>query len=810
VPYRTLPKLRAFAALVLALGACAALAAQPVPAQPAAAQPAAAQPAAARGGAAAAPGAAAVAAPGASAAASRLAAYVDLGALDLYVRPGFSIEWTYYEPAPEDPAWTRVPANREGRPLVLRDLRLPGEPEPRPSLLPGKARKFCVIATFWAGPELIDSSSGIGLYLEDIGKNWEVFLNGSSIRSEIFLGRDGRISRERAVHGALVSIDRRYLKPGKNILAFEILGDATDVRTGLFSPGPYVIGDYEGLLSRKAEYLDLMLIGIYFFFALYHLILFALRPQGRLYLLHGLGTLFFALYLFARSYIVFDVLPDTAFIRGLELSSLFLLFAFYLLFFDVSNRGRVSPFAWAYSGASALAALAAPFAAGELVLKGWQLSLPAAIAYLLAFDAAIPAARVLRGAAPGGEAARGGDAAPAAERADGGASRRAMAVGSARVGGLARDAAGRGRPTLGLRLKALRSSDGFWTIVIAAAIALTALAAAFFDLNSRAAFVAAKVGAFLMVMGTAAVLAERFNRVHREVESLNAGLEAKVGERTAALARAMEEQSGLNAKLVAANRRLESAMEAEARDMRIAVQVQQGFFPQRPPRLEDWDLAFAAQPARGVSGDLYDFYVEGGRLRGLVVGDVSGHGISSGLVTVMARSILYRNIGAGPRGSLGLAFEDVHAELAKELASVENYLTAAALRFEGSSVEYANAAHPDLAFRRAGKARASFLAPPSGDWKGPPLGREGIEAPYNSLKFEVAPGDALLAYTDCLLEARDVDGKPFGPEGILSAFGRAPDGTAAEMLEYILEEFRFHARGVPLADDLTLVVVKRR
>lgn len=747
MPDRKLPKLRALAALLLAFAAAAPLAAQsPAPA----ALPAPAGPAA-------------------PPAPARRAAFVDLAALDLYARPGFQLEWAYYEPEPSDPAWTRVPANPAGRPLVIRDLRLPGEPEPRFSLLPGMARKYCVIATFEAGPELIDSSSGIGLYLEDIGKNWEVFLNGSSIRSEVYLGRGGRIERERAVHGALVSIDRRYLKPGKNILAFLLVGDAADLRTGLYSPGPYVIGDYEGLLSRKSEYLDLMLIGICFFFALYHLILFALRPQGRLYLLHGLGTLFFALYLFARSYIVFDVIPDTAFIRGLELSSLLLLFASFLLFFDVANRGRVSPFSWASGGASALLALAAPFAAGELILKAWQFSLPALILYLVAFDAVIPVARALGG------------------RGEGGA-----------------------RLPLGARLKSLRSSDGFWTVAIAAGIAVAAFFAVLLGLDSREAFVSAKIGAFLMVMGTAAALAERFNRVHREVESFNAGLEAKVGERTAALARAMEEQSGLNARLVAANRRLESAMEAEARDMRIAVQVQQGFFPQKPPRLEDWDLAFATQPARGVSGDLYDFYAEGGRLRGLVVGDVSGHGISSGLVTVLARSIFYRNVGAGPRGSLGRAFEDVHAELARELASVENYLTALALRFEGGSVEYANAGHPDLAFRRAGKARASFLAPPGGDFKGPPLGREGIEAPYRSLKFEAASGDSLLAYTDCLLEARDVDGKPFGPEGLLSAFGRAPDGTAAEMLEYILEDFRFHARGAPLADDLTLVVVKRR
>ncbi|MBL8965471.1 MAG: SpoIIE family protein phosphatase, partial [Spirochaetaceae bacterium] len=700
------------------------------------------------------------AAPGAV---SSAASVVDLGLLDLHVRSDFRLEWSYYEPDPADPAWTRLPADPGRRIASIRDLKLPGEPERSFwDVLPGRARKYCIVATFDAAPELLESSSGVGLYLQEVGRNWEVYLNGSILRSEVYLSRDGRIERERAVHGALVPVDKRYLKEGKNVLAIAIYGTPGDFRNGLFSTGPYLIGDYQSLLALKAEYLDLMLIGIYFFFAVYHVILFALRPANTPYLLHGLGTLAFALYLFSRSYIVFDVVSDTAIIRGLELSSIFLVFPLFLAFFDLCNRGRTTLFTWIYGGVCLLFALLAPIVAGEQLLFVWRLSAPLALLYLLAADVVLP----LR------------DAFRAAGRSDAGAPPAA-------------------------RLKAFLSASNFWTVAIAAAIVLLAAVAAAVGFNSKGAFTAAKYGGFLLILGSAAVLASQFTRVYRQVEELNAGLEAKVRDRTAALADAMEEQAGLNENLAAANRRLQSALDVAAKDMRIAVQVQQGFFPQHPPALADWDIAFAYLPAQGVSGDFYDFYVDEGKLEGLVVGDVSGHGVSSGLITVLARSVFYRNSRALRGHSLGRVIEEVNVELSKELSAVENYLTAIFLRFDGNSVEYANAAHPELAFRRAGRARASYVVPPSDDYRGPPLGREGIEAPYRALKFEVGSGDSLFAYTDCLLESRDVDGHPFGSEGLISAYGRAPDGTASEMLQYIMEDWRFHVRGASVADDLT-------
>ena len=553
---------------------------------------------------------------------------------------------------------------------------------------------------------------------------------------------------------------------GKNVLAFVFLGDAKDYRTGLYAAGPFVIGDYRTLLGIKSEYLDLMLIGIYFFFSLYHLILFALRPANKPFLFYGLGTLAFAFYLFSRSFIIYDLVLDTAIIRGMELASLFVFFPLFVAFFDLCNRGKISLFTWIYGSISFLFAILASLVWGEPILELWQKTIPIPVIYLFVFDCILPIIARLR-------------------------PREKFAI---------RD-----------RLRLFVKADGFWTILIALIIVGMCIAASFMSLNSQGAFVAAKLGAFFLIFGTATILARQFTSLFRDVEDFTAGLEAKVKERTQALSGALEAQAKLNENLQASGQRLQMATDLAAKDLRIAVQVQQGIFPQNPPDLLDWDLAFINLPIQGVSGDLYDFYVEGGRLAGAFVGGVSSQGISAGLITVLARSILYRGFHDATKLPLGRVLEEINAKVSTELSSVESRLLVSLLRFEGGQVEYANAAHTDLLFRRNGKPRANVLSPQAeGGFKGEPLGSGSSGGGYRSAKFAMASGDSLLVFTDCLVDARDEEGRPFGLDGLITAYGLAPANSAAEMLEYIIDEWKFHVGGAEVGDDLTAMLLKKK
>ena len=461
---------------------------------------------------------------------------VDLTALDCYVRPGSSLEWSFYPPDPKDGQWLVVPATPGNRPVIVQNLAIPGKAPANPyALRAGKAETYSFVFVFEASEELLASSSGVGLYLAAVGKGWEIYLNGQPLFSEVFRNRSGWFERERAVRGALVDLDMRVLKPGRNVLDIVIYGNSSDDRTGLFTGGPYLIGDYQELLRLKSEYVDLMLIGIYLFFGLYHLVLFAIRPANKPYLYYGLGTLAFSIYLFSRTFIVYSLFRDTAFIRGVELSTLFVFFPLFLAFFDVCNRkGKVTAFTISFGIASVVLAFVAPFLWSEILLKVWQAGMPLMAVYLIVADIVLPVAKAL----------------------------------------------GKGRGgTLGKRIRAFAHAEEFPTVVIAFLIFVLCAVALALGLNSLATLAAIKFGAFALIFGMAAYLASRFSALISDVEDLTTGLEGKVAERTSALAGAMDEQSGLNTSLQAANKTLQETLDASSKDMKIAIQVQQGIFP---------------------------------------------------------------------------------------------------------------------------------------------------------------------------------------------------------------------------------------
>jgi len=695
---------------------------------------------------------------------------VDLSAVDAYVRPGFSLEWVYQTPLPGEAGWTVVPGSPGDRPLVMRDLGLPGAPERR--LLPvGREapRKYCVMLPFVAGEELLASRTGVGLYIAQIGQNWQIYLNGALVRDETYTAGDGTMRVERAVRGALVELDTRYLKKGQNRLTIMVAGDPRDDRTGMFMGGPYLIDSYGKLEAMRSEGLKLILIGIYFFFGLYHAILFALRPKAKSYLYYGIATALLSVYLFCRTYLVYEIVLDTRIIKAFELGALFLLVPAFMAFFDSALGKPVSAFAKVYGAAFGLAAVLRVFFWSEAFLRAWQYTVALPILYIVVADIGAAIARAVR------------------------------------------DYSGPGKGSFPRRLAGGVAGADASKLLVGVLVVSAALLLDIVGLNSGRSVTYSDYAYLLLVFGTAATLAGRFVRAYEDSEALGADLAGRVEARSRELESTLSDQGELSVRLSETRTRLQSRFDAAAKDMRVAARVQQGFFPSVAPRNAQWDSAFAFLPASGISGDFYDFYTRGERLDGMVVGDVSGHGIASGLITVLARSIFHRNFHELRNRSLGSILESINQELIPELASVDNFITAAMLRFgTDGGVEYSSAAHTEVLYKGADKIRAMPLKPKgSRDYKGPPLGREGIEAPYTSIRFNMKPGDVILVYTDGFDEAKNVDGAPFGVDGMLGALTSAPEGDAAQMLDFIVREWRFHVSGSKIADDATAVLFKK-
>ncbi len=77
------------------------------------------------------------------------------------------------------------------------------------------------------------------------------------------------------------------------------------------------------------------------------------------------------------------------------------------------------------------------------------------------------------------------------------------------------------------------------------------------------------------------------------------------------------------------------------------------------------------------------------------------------------------------------------------------------------------------------------------------------------MRFTLQKGDVVLVYTDGFAGAENVDAAPFGESGMLEALTSAPEGDAAQMLDFIVREWRFHVSGARVSEDATAVLLKR-
>lgn len=298
------------------------------------------------------------------------------------------------------------------------------------------------------------------------------------------------------------------------------------------------------------------------------------------------------------------------------------------------------------------------------------------------------------------------------------------------------------------------------------------------------------------------VLASRFAGARTAVEELNVNLEKKVDERTSEL-------SETNAQIKRTNEELESARDIADKDMKMAAFVQQSFFARRPPVVAGWDIAFDFRPMSGVSGDVYDFYVEHGELRGVSLFDVSGHGIASGLVTMLAKTIIYRQFNEGRVLNLSAVMSNIDRKIIEEKGDIENYLTGMMLRISGNRLEYVSAGHPEMLFRKGASGIVRPVVIPGKDSKGRMLGIEGLSEGYTTIGFSVVDEDSLLFFTDCLPDARNSAGEEFGVDRIAKAFSSSGNGLAAEKLASIMHAFESFVGELALNDDLTVVVLQR-
>jgi PAS domain-containing protein len=437
--------------------------------------------------------------------------YIDLAAHPLYVRVGFDSATIGAVPAPGAPGWKVLPrAGKEGRNVRPIELDLPGWPKRPPfSLKTYAPMEFTYLIPFFVGEEMrrlvVGPGDGPrggavsrrvpGIHFAGLGDNWEIFLNGAPIRSELHLDAAGRILRHRSLRDVSFPLDGSLFRAGANVLAIRFVADPTFPPSGFNQASPYYIDDYERIERANVELWPMILIGLYIFIGLYHLFMFGARPQDRHNLFYGLFSVDLGLYLLARTHSIALLIPDSDIVFKVELFTLFFLLPLVGAFLEVLKDNRVGKVTLAYGVFCALFAVAEVFAPKPFahdLLRVWQVSGLIMAFYLFGYD-------ILW---------------------------RFLSDGHRRWK-RQRDAEG-GTPLALLYLRSLVSTP-IGNLLIGGLILFLA---AIFDIIDAVFFqwdlVLTQYGFFLFTMGTALILANRLGFLHDQLRGLNQNLEGRL------------------------------------------------------------------------------------------------------------------------------------------------------------------------------------------------------------------------------------------------------------------------------------------
>ena len=249
-------------------------------------------------------------------------------------------------------------------------------------------------------------------------------------------------------------------------------------------------------------------------------------------------------------------------------------------------------------------------------------------------------------------------------------------------------------------------------------------------------------------------------------------------------------------------KRAEEELRDTQEQFRVAREIQQRLFPKAPPHFGPFDIAGASHPAEATGGDYFDFLPLADGSLGVLVADVTGHGLGPALL--MAETRAYLRILARNRQDIGEILSRANRMLVEDVG-VERFVTLLLIRLDAQSriLTYANAGHP-----------SGYVLDASGNIKsvlkrtGLPLGVQPNVTYQEAPTVPLWAGDSVLLLTDGFDETLSPDNNIFGIQRILDAFRACSSLTARETVEALYDAVRNFSENAPQLDDLTVVVIK--
>jgi len=323
--------------------------------------------------------------------------YIDLQKFPLYVKNGFTPS-DAVSPDLQDGSWK---VKEQWRGAVVRRLGLPGLPK-RLFLSPrGRPeQEWTFVLPFSMDASILDGDTPVipCLYLATIGINWEIYLNGTVIKKEMHLS-GGRITEQHYERYVIVPINSSLLKKGGNVLAFRIVGDPTDYTTGFTYRFPYYIADYNFIMRKHNETVQIIIISILAILGIYHFLFSAIFRENRYNLACGVFTFGMGLYYLWRTRWIHQIIPNTAVVVRLEYFTIYFMILALMAYTDKLCNNRYFIVTKIYGAFCLVIAVTQLFFSrtyGSEAAGVWQVASILAIVWIYIYNLIIPFNRELK------------------------------------------------------------------------------------------------------------------------------------------------------------------------------------------------------------------------------------------------------------------------------------------------------------------------------------------------------------------------------------------------------------------------------
>ena len=248
---------------------------------------------------------------------------------------------------------------------------------------------------------------------------------------------------------------------------------------------------------------------------------------------------------------------------------------------------------------------------------------------------------------------------------------------------------------------------------------------------------------------------------------------------------------------------LKKARDALWGEMEIASRIQTALLPAKE-KMDGLEIAAVMLPAKEVGGDYYDVIENGNGNKWITIGDVSGHGIDSGLIMMMAQTSILTAINNNPECKPSEVLSLVNRVIRENISRLvsDHFMTMMAIRFKNSKMMIAGK-HQDIVIYRSAMNKTETISN-KGTWLGV---ADDISDYVRDVEIPISNGDLVLLFSDGITESENSSGEMYGQKRLEVALNQYADLPVNKIVDKIIQNVKSFQE--KQQDDMTLLVLKK-